>query len=35
MNDLYYLLIVAMLAGVTWALAEAFVRLSTPAEGRK
>ncbi len=35
MRDLYYLLIVAALAAVTWLLAEAFARLSTQAEGRK
>lgn len=35
MHDLFYLLIVAALAAITWLLAEAFARLSTPAEGRK
>lgn len=35
MRDVYYLLIVAALAAVTWLLAEAFARLSSPVEGRK
>jgi hypothetical protein len=35
MADLLNLLIVAMLATVTWLLVEVFARLSTPAEGRK
>lgn len=35
MRDLFFLLIVVVLAAVTWLLVEAFARLSTPAEARK
>lgn len=35
MRDLFVLLIVVVLAAVTWLLAEAFARLSSQGEGRK